>query len=238
MKHIKEADLILHSYGEPLDGEQGHHLDQCPVCQTLLDQIQEDLSPLDRWEVPKTPANYGKQVWKKLETKLHEPPAESPKPRPFPKWTWALMVAAVVISALIISQRQTLDPYSIQAQDGSQRILNDRLANHLERTTQVLANIESPAEEPASTAEAAETLRWLLRDNRVYRQAASQNQTPNMAEVLEEVEFLLLQLSHPSPNTELPDHLSEDVSIILPKLRQLQSSLATPPTPMANESNF
>lgn len=238
MKHIKQADLVLHHYGERLDSKQRHHLIHCPVCQTALDQIGTEIEPMTRWEVPKLPADYGKQVWKKLEPQLDAEPVPMKPFHPAPKWTWALAAAALVVLALLLSQRNTLAPYSIQNQEASQRILNDRLANHLERTTEVLADIKSPGETPSPVTEDAETVRWLLRDNRLYRRAASQNQTPAMAEVLEEVEFLLLQLSHPDPTTTLPDHLSEDVSVLLPKLRQLQSNLTKTPQPLATEHNF
>ena len=86
------------------------------------------------------------------------------------------------------------------------QILLSALAGHLERSERLLVEVaNAEPEEPERPADLAAERRWaedLLAANRLYRQSARQGGRPRLAAVLDELEPLLLELTH------APDELS------------------------------
>src|SRR4051794_7848103 len=71
MNHLTEEQLILHYYGEEgetLAAEQ--HLEACCECRSLYGSLQRVLNVVDSMPVPERPAEYGVQVWKRIERRL------------------------------------------------------------------------------------------------------------------------------------------------------------------------
>src|SRR5689334_2255115 len=112
MNHLSEEQLILHYYGEDphddnsADANSGQpvtldaltierHLEECGECRTLFASVQRVLNIVDSFPVPEQPANYGEQVWKRIEPKL---PARRmgwfALPAP---WRWAAVGAAAAV---------------------------------------------------------------------------------------------------------------------------------------------
>lgn len=220
MTHLNEDTLILHHYGESIAPELRSHLEHCVDCQAALERLKTELKLVSSLPDPVIPKDYGQKVWQELAPKLDQPTVANPHFR----WGWLALAAAAVIGAFFLGRLKPNQPWSIDQHHGPDRILHSQLAQHLDRTTQILDKVDSPQSEPLETDE----LRWLLRDNRLYRQVLTQQQSPNMLEILEDIEFLLLRLKHPDPATTLPDTLNQDVEILLPKLRDLKQDLNLP----------
>ena len=71
MSHLTEEQLVLHYYGE--EGETlivERHLDECDECRALYGSLQRTLNSMDAMPVPERGAEYGEQVWRRIEAKL------------------------------------------------------------------------------------------------------------------------------------------------------------------------
>ena len=71
MNHLTEEQFVMYYYGEG-DGaaEVRRHLDACEACRGQYANLQRVLNIVDSAPVPERAANYGAQVWRKLEPKL------------------------------------------------------------------------------------------------------------------------------------------------------------------------
>src|ERR1035437_5483594 len=99
MNHLSEEQLILHYYGEPGEpGEPGddaaagdtlateRHLEECGACRALYASLQRVLNVVDALPVPERSAEYGAEVWQRIEHRLG--PRRKLWMLPAP-WRWA-----------------------------------------------------------------------------------------------------------------------------------------------------
>src|ERR1700690_1790388 len=99
MNHLSEEQLILHYYGEEGDtllAEQ--HLDECEGCRALYGSLQRVLNVVDSLPVPLRGAEYGAQVWNRLESRLPARRRFWMLPSP---WRWA--VAGTAFAGLLVA---------------------------------------------------------------------------------------------------------------------------------------
>ena len=79
MNHLTEEQLILHYYGESDDNATAdtlateRHLEECRECRGLYSSLQRVLNVVDALPVPEQSAEYGAQVWQRIEASLHVP---------------------------------------------------------------------------------------------------------------------------------------------------------------------
>jgi hypothetical protein len=110
--------------------------------------------------------------------------------------------------------------------DGSQRVLLVALGDHLERSQMVLTELaNSPVASGEPTPESSlerERARTLVSENRLYRQTAAESD-PAMAQVLDELERVLLDISHGTDPGEIKARI--DSESLLFKLRVLGANL-------------
>src|SRR5436305_646123 len=102
MNHLTEEQLILHYYGESADAGDGdslateQHLESCPECRGMYGSLQRVLNVVDSLPVPERAADYGAQVWKRIE---HQIPAGRRRLFALPSaWRW--VTAGAVFAAL------------------------------------------------------------------------------------------------------------------------------------------
>ena len=71
MNHLTEEQFVLYYYGEG-DGSPAvrAHLDACEACRAEYASLQRVLNVVDSAPVPERDANYGAQVWNRLQHKL------------------------------------------------------------------------------------------------------------------------------------------------------------------------
>ncbi len=205
MNHLSEEQLILHYYGEEDDALAAErHLGECEDCRTLYGSLQRTLNVVDSLPVPEPGAEYGEQVWKRIEHRL---PA-----RRRARWLWALPApwrwaaasaafAALLVAAFLAGRfyphpRQPVQLAAADPQAG-ERILLVAVGDYLERSQMVLielANAHSPGSLDISSEQ--ERAVDLVSENRLYRQTAGHTGDSAVASVLDELERVLLDITH------------------------------------------
>jgi hypothetical protein len=214
MIHLTEEDLILHYYGEQgetLAAEQ--HLDGCEECRAHFAALQRVLNVVDSLPAPVRGPEYGSEVWKRIESRL-------PARRRFRllqwRWHWAAAAAAfavLLVAAFLAGRGSTLRPRhsEMAAADprASERVLMAALGDYLERSQMMLVELANanPAGKLDISAE-QETAADLISESRLYRQTAVHEGEDSLAAVLDEIESVLLEITH-SPSALPADRLEE-----------------------------
>ena len=103
MNHLSEEQLILHYYGEEGDSLSAErHLEECEACRRLYGGVQRVLNVVDSMPIPELAAEYGAQVWRRIEGQLCRLPVRRRAwwllPGP---WRWA--VAGAAFAALMVT---------------------------------------------------------------------------------------------------------------------------------------
>lgn len=202
MNHLSEEELILHYYSEEGDAfvaEQ--HLDHCEECRAHYSALQRVLNVVDSLPVPALSEDYGTQVWRRIEKRI---PARRPWWSPGGSWRWAgaavafasLLLVAFVAGRFYPAARKA--PVQTAAdQQAGQRVLLVAVGDFLERSQMVLIELNnaSPAGKVDISAE-QERASDLVSENRLYRQTALHTGNTAMAGVLDELERVLVDISH------------------------------------------
>jgi hypothetical protein len=234
MRHLTEEQLVLAFYGE----HGRDHLADCEACRAAYERLEALLAQADSLEVPERGPEYGREVWARLAPRLDEP-------RPRSAWwqslfvprSWAIAGAmAVLIAGAFFAGRfwpyaapAPAQPLAAQTRN---RILVVSLGEHLDRSQMVLLELVNaqPGREIDMTAE-QERADDLVAANRLYRQAASYSGDQGTAEVLEDLERVLLEIARgPSRlSSEEFEALRERIEAqgIMFKVRVIDSKLRT-----------
>jgi hypothetical protein len=201
MNHLNEEQFVLYYYGEQTDGVEDH-LGACEHCRDSYHALQRVLNSVDSLPVPERGADYEAQVWRSVEALL-------PHRRSFAsRWfAWRPLVASAAMAALLVvaflvGTRQRPGAHKGNLAADSQvreRVLMVAVGDHLERSQMVLVEL-SNAGAPASGAldisyeqRAAEDL---VESNRLYRQTAASAGDAATANLLDELERVLLDIAH------------------------------------------
>jgi hypothetical protein len=201
MTHLSDEELILHYYGEADDpAPVDRHLDQCQECRAVYGSLERVLNVMEALPVPERSASYGAQVWQRVESYL-------PARTRFRFWTspvrWAAAGAALatLLLAAFLAGRYypaARGPVQVAADPQAQeRILRLAVGDYLDRSQMVLIELANASPggglDISSERERAANL---LIENRLYRQTALQTGDAVVADVLEELERVLLEISH------------------------------------------
>jgi hypothetical protein len=204
MNHLSEEELILHYYGEEGDAfAAGQHLDQCDECRAHYSGLQRVLNVVDSLPVPARGEEYGGEVWRRIENRL-------PPPRAWwtlgGSWRWAGAVAAFA-SLLVVAflagrffpavHRQAAPVETLADKQAGERVLLVAVGDFLERSQMVLIELNNanPSSQLDISAE-QERATGLVSENRLYRQTAMHTGNTAMAGVLDELERVLVDISH------------------------------------------
>jgi hypothetical protein len=190
--HPTEDDLVLYYYGEAEDAsEMETHLVSCETCRASLATLRRVLAAVEDVAAPARGDDYGAVVWQRLEPRL----ARRSWPRRFAPWG---ALAASLLLAFLLGRHYPAQPTN-QALSAPvrERILFVAVGDHLERSQMLLvelshANPRVPADIGAERDQAEE----LVGANRVYRQAAARSGEAGVADVLDELERVLVEIAH------------------------------------------
>jgi len=202
MTHLSEEDLILHYYseaGDPFAAEQ--HLDHCESCRSLYSSLQRVLNAVDSLPVPVRDEDYGAQVWKRIESRL---PSRRAWWQFGGSWQWAgaavafaslLVVAFVAGSTYQKSHRKAAPAMAVADKQAGERVLLVAASDFLERSQMVLIELNNanPGSDISGEQERAADL---VSENRLIRQSAMHTGNTAMANVLDELERVLVDISH------------------------------------------
>ena len=201
MNHLTEEQLVLYYYGEG-DGAPAvrGHLDACEACRTEYAGLQRVLNVLDSAPVPERDADYGSQVWRRL-----QPSLRWDRPRwqfawwPARHWAAAALVATLIVAAFLAGRYYPKGHPAAQIATAGQvreRILLVAVGDHLERSKTVLLEVVNARPgEPLDVASERERAGDLVAENRLYRQTAAHSGDTRVASVLDDLEPVLLEIA-------------------------------------------
>ena len=249
MNHLTEEQLIEHYYGEgatPFCAEE--HLAECAGCRQAYTSLQQVLNVVETLPVPERGANYGEQVWQRLEAKL---PARRRWWNDMFAWRWVAVAgaAAALLVCAFLAGRMYPVPSSKKpivvatAADPRVReaVLLVAVGDYLERSQMVLIELaNAPAGHSLDITAEQERAADLVTENRLYRQTASHTGDAGMVSVLDELERVLIEITH-APAKMSPEELTKwreklRTEGILFKIRVLGSNVRNQLEPGLTES--
>jgi hypothetical protein len=207
MKHLSESELALHYYGDADDPAAAkRHLAECAQCRLEFAQLQAVLAAVTM-PAPEPAAGYETEVWNNLRAHL-------PERRQARSWWWLAMpqrwaaagaLAGIIVAAFFLgrwAERRAPQAGGAAVQTAANSAVRDRVllvavGDHLERSQMILVELTNT--DPARRVDISgpqQAARLLLADNRLYRQTAAQVQDRAVADVLDQLERLLVDLSH------------------------------------------
>lgn len=213
--HLNDQQLILHYYGEAAPAAEAAHLEGCETCRAAYADLQRLLNTMDAATVPDRGPDYGAEVWSRL-SKRWQPRSRTWWLMP-PRWVVAAGMALLILGAFLAgrySRPVTKAPVLVAA--GGNRILLHALSDHLERSQRMLVELVNTGGSPGQQ----EWAERLLEANRLYRQVAASSGEQGIAQLLDQMEMLLLEVAHGDNGTVL-----DSAQGILFKVRVVENEL-------------
>ena len=217
MKHPGEEQLVLHYYGEADDPQAVEaHFAACSTCRVAFESIQTTLNAIPEPEVPFRPEHYGEQVWARLKLKSADLHVSKSADRIW--WLPRFAVAAAAIALPLVGFLVGLlwsktAPAPAGARPGivaeaggppeqvRERILMGNVGDHLERSQMALVElVNAEVDRPVDISVEQTWVEDLLAANRLYRQTASEDGNTAVADLLDELERVLVEIAR-SPST-------------------------------------
>jgi hypothetical protein len=220
MNHPTEQELTLHFYGDSGNPAIAEHLAGCAECRQEFQRLSAVLAAVTM-PVPEPVAAYESEVWSRLRPRLESIadqqqaeasvvkfPSRTARPSIWtglPRWAGMGAVAAVMIAAFFFGrlwERRTPVMSGPGVQNASTAAIRNRVllmavGEHLDRTAAVLVELENA--DPAKSMDISweqSTAQQLLDDNRLYRQTALEVNDKAVADVLDQLERVLVDLTH------------------------------------------
>jgi hypothetical protein len=238
MNHLSEEQLILHYYGE--EGETltvERHLEDCGDCRAMYGSLQRVLNVVDSLPVPDRAADYGARVWQRIERRI-------PGRRPW--WVlpapWRLAAAGAAFAGLLVVAffAGRFYPHTrggartqlagVADPDAGQRVLLVAVGDYLERSQMVLIELANASpHHPLDITDQQERAADLVSESRLYRQTAAHTGDTNVANVLDDLDRVLLEIAH-APSRLTPGQVEDfrrrlQADGILFKIRVLGSNV-------------
>jgi hypothetical protein len=216
--HLTEDDLVLHYYGEmdaPDEARATAHLSTCATCHGDYRRLQRVLAVVDEGAaaMPELPAHFERTVWARLEPGLHRDRSRwlswfvlSPG-----RLAWVATVALLVTGAFVAGRLMPPTDTEPVAAEASQAEVRDRilmvdLNDHLEQSQMVLVELLSADDQrPISMSEERTRAEELVGANRLYRQTAISNGDSGIADLLDDLERVLVDIAASPENLSSQD---------------------------------
>ena len=207
MKFLKDEDLILHYYGESDDPAAiDRMIETSPEIGERFQQIRQLLDSVAEPEIPIRDSSYGSRVWSSLESEIHRGAWWKRWLEPGPVRRWSLIGATALLLVLVFmagrftnrpEPPQTATAFDALGVAERERALFIAVANHLERSEMLLLELTN-IDGDAGVNVAAERLLAsdLKNESQLYRKAASNAGELGVAELLESIEILLVELAN------------------------------------------
>jgi hypothetical protein len=221
--HPTEDELILHFYGESQPDDEAildAHLRSCPACAAIWADLSDTLKLTDSARVPEPDATFEQKMWARIqpvlptEDDLGAPQSTAARLLPFrlrtPLQVAAGIAAAAAIVALVVASGRigrtdrlprtvasTASAASTPADRAArERVLLTALDEQFQRSELLLVEVMN-AEQSGTTELGFErqTADDLLASGRLYRAAAQQNGNVRLAQMLEELELVLVEIA-------------------------------------------
>jgi hypothetical protein len=204
MTHLTEEDLILHYYNEaagPAAVEE--HLDACLECRAAFSSLKRVLNAMDALPAPERAADYEEVVWRRLMATKLLPNPQKPNfwRSPWIRWPiLGLALASALIVALLVVRPPAKAPVREAVQMAvppQERVLRLTVGDYLDRSGIVLTELANAADgRTVDISAEQERAAGLLAECRLYRQTAVRTEDQVVAGVLDELERVLVEISH------------------------------------------
>jgi hypothetical protein len=209
--HLTDDDLVLHYYGEMNDAAEARacaHLEECIDCRESLLRLQRVMAAIDTVPVPEPDAFFEQRTWARLQPSMTEPPRSRAWMLPWRAVAWGAAAALVIIGAFVAGQftsQPTAPPQTASAADPvGERVLLVDLSDHLDRTETALVEFVSGTDGRDIAAGRAR-VEDLVAANRLYRRTAIISGDQNVADVLDELERVLIEIAGAAPEASTDD---------------------------------
>lgn len=230
--HPTEEDLLMLYYRESSASpdQLRAHLEVCASCRSSYENLVRLLDACNELPVPEPHPAFESRIWNRLEPQLH-PLNQHVSPWAFfsGRWFAAAGVAALLIVAFLAGRFTRTPSQPAQAQivaitaDGRQRVLLMALGDHLQRSEMVLTELANGPDQASDLSADRERARNLISENRLYRQTAADSGDPAVAQLLDELERVLLDISHGTDPEEIKSRI--DSQSLIFKLRVLGANM-------------
>jgi hypothetical protein len=227
--HLTEDELISHFYGDGRADQEADvdaHLQACDPCRTIWAEITQSLKMADAVRVPEPDAGFEQAMWTRIQQAL---PARPPRRTVVESLfgvrdgrgrlsAWLVpaagLAAAIVVVALAgrgwqagshpapapTVARVAVDP------SARERVLLTALGDHFQRSEMLLVEVmnadATPSQELGFERQTADDL---VESSRLYRQAAQQNGKVRLAQMLEDLESVLVEIARSPDQVDRKD---------------------------------
>jgi hypothetical protein len=246
MTHLTDDDLVLHYYGE-LEGEAAGrvttHLQACGTCRAAFTKLQRVFAMVDTVPEPALGDGFERIVWARLQPRLEQ------ARHGWASWfilsparlAWLAAIVVLVGAAFFAGRLSKPEVPSAAttastattaaaARDLRERVLLSDLSEHLDRSQLMLVDFVSAESErdvdlPVERTRAEQ----LLSANRLYRQTAVDTGNLALAQVLDDLEQVLVDIAASPDRVSAEDlaavqHRIDDKGLLL-KVRVLSSEV-------------
>jgi hypothetical protein len=205
MTHLNDDELVLHYYGEMAAAEETRaaaHLAECRSCHASYTRLQRVLVAVEAAPGPDIAEGFERTVWARLQPNL-------PAPRRWVSWfvfsparlAWTAGIVALVTAAFFAGRGlqpagAPTDATAISASNLRERVLLLDLSEHLDRSQMMLVDLVSTGGDGTVdvTAERDRAVQ-LAAANRLYRQTATATGDTALADLLDELERVLMDVA-------------------------------------------
>jgi hypothetical protein len=240
MNHLTEEELILHYYRE-IDPDQQprieDHLAACGECQAAGAQLTGVLHLVEATPMPDARPGFERDVWARLEPRLEARSRWRAWTAP-PRWVLAGCVGVLLVIAFVAGRfsGEPAAPAPItlsQAAPASERVLRTEVGDHLDRAQMMLVELVNTDGDQLDdlTGEQARAAD-LVSANRLFRQSAEQSGDAAIADILDDLERVLLEIANASSNQSRGERATVKARIqaadLLFRVRVIASELREP----------
>ncbi len=206
-QHLSEEELILHYYGETDRADQPRldtHLAECGACQAANEQLRRVLTLVETAAPVEARPGFERDVWARLEPQLGGNTGSAwARFFWFPQWALAGGVAALVLVAFMAGRFSGGVPAGVAPDGGAvadaspDRVLHAAVGDHLDRSQVMLTElVNNDVDQADAFAGEQERASDLVAINRLIRQSAAQSGDAGVADVLEDLERVLLEIAN------------------------------------------
>lgn len=211
-RHLTDDELVLHYYGEMSESAETRacaHLEACSVCRDSLTKLQRVMAAIDVAPMPEPDAWFERRTWARLEPALDSAKRPSSWHLPWRAIAWGAAAALVVIAAFVAGQFTSTPQVPPQQAAVPQEPLRDRvlivdLGDHLDRSELALVEFVTGTDGRALAA-SRERVQELVAANRLYRRTAATSGDAGVADVLDELERVLIEIAGTAPTASTND---------------------------------
>jgi hypothetical protein len=213
MTHLGDETLVELHFGDAaanVADEAQAHLAECAECRSRRDEITETLTAASTWSVPERGQDYADLVWARLEPRLGT--GEGTRRLPVRRFSAFVGLAAALVVAFVLGRHTSAPvapvPVATAQPPGvvRERILLVAVGDHLERSQMVLIELANAAGRPGGVDVSAERTAAsdLVGEGRLFRQAAAHSGEPGVADVLDDLERVLIEVAQGPERLDTP----------------------------------